>query len=96
MPGQPVEERTHGAGSAEGEWKAVMDWYLPRGDAERDRLDQYSEKIAMQQGMTTPSCSSLVPKGSIIQIKLPQVGSRGSSPDHTSSSLRSLQRGAAG
>lgn len=32
MQGQPVEERMHAAGSVEGAWKAVMDWYHSRDD----------------------------------------------------------------
>ena len=46
MQGQPVEERKHAAGSVEGTWKAVMAWYQPQGDAERDHLKKEFENIA--------------------------------------------------
>ena len=32
----------------EGSWKTVMDWYQPRGDAERGHQEKDSENIAMQ------------------------------------------------
>ena len=38
MQGQPVEGRRHATGSVEAAWKSIMDWYQPRGDAERDHL----------------------------------------------------------
>ena len=47
MQGQRVEERMHAAGSVEGAWKAVMVWYQPHGDAERDHLEKEFENIAM-------------------------------------------------
>ena len=50
MQGQPVEERMHATGSVEGAWTSIMDWYQPRGDAERDHLEKDSENIAMQGG----------------------------------------------
>ena len=38
----------HAAGSVEGAWKAVMAWYQPQGDAERDHLEKDFENIEMQ------------------------------------------------
>ena len=38
----------HATGSVEGPWKAVMNWYQPIGDAERDHLEKYFKNIAMQ------------------------------------------------
>ena len=60
MQGQPVEVRMHTTGSAEGGWKAVMDWHQPRGDAERGRLEK--DLIFAMQGDEDPRL--LVPKGS--------------------------------
>ena len=48
MQGHPVEERMHASGSVEGVWQAVMTWYQPRGDAERDHLEDDFDNIAMQ------------------------------------------------
>lgn len=36
MQEEPVEEPMLAAGSVEGAWKAVMAWYQPQGDAERN------------------------------------------------------------
>ena len=49
MQGQPVEERINATGSAEGACTAVMDWYQPRGDAERDHHGRDLNNIAMQR-----------------------------------------------
>ena len=38
----------HEACYVEGSWKTVMDWYQPRGDAERGHQEKDSENIAMQ------------------------------------------------
>ena len=89
MQGQPVEERMHAAGLVEGAWKAVMDWYQPKEDAERDHLQKSFENIAMQ-GDEYPkllrSCRGKAER--IIRIGYPQVGPRGSSHTCTSSSVR--------
>lgn len=47
MQGQTVEERMHATGYVEGARKAVMNWYQPRGHAERDHLEKDVEDIAM-------------------------------------------------
>ena len=48
IQGKPVEERMHAAGSrVEGAWKAVMDWYMPSGDAEGDHLEKELNNISM-------------------------------------------------
>ena len=38
----------HAAGSVEGEWKAVMAWSQPQGDAERDHIETEFENIGMK------------------------------------------------
>ena len=38
----------HATGSVEGPWKAVMNWYQPIGDAERDHLEKVFDNIAIQ------------------------------------------------
>ena len=45
--GQPLEERSHAAGSVEGAWKAVMAWYQPQSNARRDQPDKELANIAM-------------------------------------------------
>ena len=39
---RPVEERMNVTASVEGAWKAIMNWYRPRGGAERDCLEKIS------------------------------------------------------
>ena len=48
MPGHPVEEQMHAAGSVERAWKAVMAWCQPQSDAKMDHLENEFENIAMQ------------------------------------------------
>ena len=85
MQGQPVEVRMHTTGSAEGGWKAVMDWHQPRGDAERGRLEK--DLIFAMQGDEDPRL--LVPKGSSTYwphySRYPQIGPPGCSSDQASS-----------
>ena len=59
MQGQPAEEGINATGSAVGACTAVMDWYQPRGDAERDHLGGDLNNIAMQGG-EDPNFFSLV------------------------------------
>lgn len=48
VQGQQVEVRLQATGSAERARKAVLDWYQPTGDTEKDHLGRDVESIAMQ------------------------------------------------
>ena len=95
MQGQPVEEGINATGSAVGACTAVMDWYQPRGDAERDHLGGDLNNIASRGVRTLTffrSCRREAQR--VACIVYPYVGPRSCWPYHASSSLRLVRRGA--